>query len=172
MSDPFVGQISLFAGTFAPRGYAFCDGQLMAINQNQALYSLIGNTYGGDGRTTFALPDLRGRIPVHQGQGPGLSKQALGQHGGVEGVTLDVDQMPAHTHAIQAANSAAKATTPTNNVLAESDEELYNAPGEALVDMNTEAIVRTGGSQSHSNMMPFLGLHFIIATTGLFPSRN
>jgi len=172
MAEPFIGQISLFSGTFAPRGYEFCAGQMMTIAQNQPLFALIGTTYGGDGRTTFALPDLRGRIPVHQGQGPGLSNHPIGQLGGVESVTLDTSQMPAHTHAIQADSGAATAETPAGNVLAESSKKLYAAAGGSLVEMNANTVGSAGASQSHSNMMPFLGMNFIIATTGLFPPRN
>lgn len=174
MSDPFIGQITLFAGNFAPRGWAFCDGQLLPISQNTALFSILGTTYGGDGRTTFALPDLRGRVPLHPGQGPGLSNRQLGEAGGTENVTLLVNQMPNHTHAAQADAGTATQQNPTNHVLASEAAGVTatyssNPPN---TTMNPQAIGATGGSQPHNNMPPFLGVNFIIALQGIFPSRN
>jgi microcystin-dependent protein len=173
MSEPFVGEIRMFAGNFAPRGWAFCDGQLLAVSQNDALFSLLGTIYGGDGRTTFGLPDLRGRIPVHAGQGPGLSERRLGAKGGEEKVTLTVQQLPAHTHSVQGTNDTADATTPAGNVPAQSTiVDLYTPPTTADQSFATQAVSNVGGSQSHTNLMPFLCVHFIIALFGIYPSRH
>lgn len=172
MSEPFVGEIRMFAGNFAPRGWAFCDGQLLAVSQNDALFSLLGTVYGGDGRTTFALPDMRGRIPVHMGQGPGLSNYALGTKGGAEGVTLAVSQLPSHNHTLQAASDAANRKDAQSNLLGRSTSiNLYtgDAPEGALA---SAAISNAGGSQVHGNLMPFLCVHFIIALFGIYPSRH
>ncbi|MCB1560033.1 MAG: phage tail protein [Xanthomonadales bacterium] len=172
MSEPFVGEIRMFAGNFAPRGWAFCDGQLLAVSQNDALFSLLGTIYGGDGRTTFGLPDLRGRIPLHAGTGPGLSPRRLGAHAGVEGVTLTVNQMPSHSHPAQASTQLADTPNPGGNLPARSSTvDLYiNEP--PSVDMNAQAISRTGGSRSHTNLMPALCVNFIIALVGIYPSRH
>jgi len=172
MSEPFVGEIRMFAGNFAPRGWAFCDGQLLAVSQNDALFSLLGTVYGGDGRTTFGLPDLRGRIPVHVGQGPGLSERRLGSMGGAENVTLTVNQLPSHEHPMQASTEIANQSSPQNNVSGQSPSiDLYieSAPN---ADLSTNAIQATGGSQPHPNLMPYLCVHFIIALFGIYPSRQ
>ncbi|MGD9101677.1 MAG: tail fiber protein [Anaerolineae bacterium] len=171
MSEPFVGEIRMFAGNFAPRGWAFCDGQLLAVSQNDALFSLFGTIYGGDGRTTFGLPDLRGRIPVHQGQGPGLSNRRLGQKGGAERVTLNSNQLPAHSHPLMASSDAASATSPSGSMLGTPGFNAYAsaAPADA---MNASAIGNAGGGQGHSNLQPFLCINFIVALVGIYPSRN
>jgi microcystin-dependent protein len=171
MSNPFIGEIRMFGGNFAPRGWAFCNGQLLAIAQNDALFALIGTTYGGDGQTTFALPDLRGRIPVHAGQGPGLSSYQLGQQAGTETVTLTQQQMPAHTHTAQAQSGAGNQAGPGGGVWASSAQNQFSAnPPNAA--MNAAAIGSAGGSQPHENMAPYQVVSFIIALEGIFPSRN
>ncbi len=173
MSEPFVGEIRMFAGNFAPRGWAFCDGQLLAVSQNDALFSLLGTIYGGDGRTTFGLPDVRGRIPVHQGSGPGLSPRQLGAKYGEEKITLTVNQMPSHNHGgtLQATNALASQTQPVDHTPAESAATSYTTePVDA--SFSSSAIVSVGGSRSHSNYMPFLCIHFIIALVGIYPSRS
>jgi microcystin-dependent protein len=183
MSDYFLGQIVMFGGNFAPRGYAFCNGQLLPISQNTALFSLLGTTYGGDGRTTFALPDLRSRLPVDWGQGPGLSNYALGQTGGSETVTIDVTTMPSHNHTFNATVATATANTIANNLLPAQPTEALGTPqfyGNDVagqppitpVALNPNVCGRTGGGQSHSNLMPSLCITFIIALQGIFPSRN
>ena len=172
MSEPFVGEIRMFAGNFAPQGWAFCDGQLLAVSQNDALFSLLGTIYGGDGRTTFALPDLRGRVPVHAGQGPGLSERRLGSKGGTESVTLTTNQLPSHTHPVKGATDTATAATPANNVPAQSTAISLYAPVAPTVDMNAGAVQAVGGSQAHNNLMPTLCINFIIALYGVYPSRQ
>lgn len=171
MSEPFVGEIRMFAGNFAPRGWAFCDGQLLAVSQNDALFSLLGTIYGGDGRTTFGLPDLRGRVPIHAGQGPGLNNRRLGARGGAENVTLTVNQLPGHSHTIQASADAATGPNPGGEVLAEtsSDRSYRDAADTAL---SSNALSSVGGSRSHPNLMPYLCVHFIIALFGIYPSRS
>lgn len=175
MADPFVGEIRMFAGNFAPRGWAFCDGQLLAVSQNDALFSLFGTIYGGDGRTTFGLPDLRGRIPVHQGTGPGLSPRPLGQKTGTEKVTLTLNQFPSHSHMVQASNNAATSTTLNGRVLArgvEPNDTFYVAPGGTQNPLINGMVANTGGSRSHTNMMPSLAVNFIVALVGVYPSRH
>lgn len=172
MSEPFVGEIRMFAGNFAPRGWAFCDGQLLAVSQNDALFSLLGTIYGGDGRTTFGLPDLRGRIPIHSGHGPGLSERRLGAKGGAEKVTLTVNQMPSHGHPLQASTSPGIVSSPQGRVTGEtSGFDLY---AEAMQDtnMSSDSVTHTGGSRSHTNLMPYLCVHFIMALVGIYPSRH
>ena len=174
MSEPFVGEIRMFAGNFAPRGWAFCDGQLLAVSQNDALFSLLGTIYGGDGRTTFGLPDLRGRIPLHQGTGPGLSPRRLGSKGGAENVTLTTNQLASHTHDANANKSPADKLVPTGAVWANEANQV--GPIYAAADPNTsfksDAIANTGGSGSHTNLMPTLCINFIIALVGIYPSRQ
>ena len=170
-ADPFIGEIRIFAGTFAPQGWAFCDGQLLAIAQNTALFSLLGTNYGGDGRTTFGLPDLRGRVPMHAGSGPGLTPRYLGQKGGQEQVTLNESQIPAHTHQAKASSEAPDTNSPENAVSAQKVRtHLYNT-GPSDVNMGTTAISSTGGSQAHDNMQPYQCLNYIICLQGLYPSR-
>lgn len=170
MSDPYVGEIRLFAGNFAPQGWAFCDGQLLAIASNDALFSLLGTTYGGDGRTTFALPDLRGRVPLHMGAGPGRSPRTLGAKGGQESVTLTAAQLPVHSHPLRGTADADN-TSPPGRSLAEAGEDIY-ARGDADTPLSPQAIQNAGDSQPHTNMQPFLGIYYIIALVGIYPSRT
>jgi microcystin-dependent protein len=172
MSEPFVGEIRMFAGNFAPRGWAYCDGQLLAVSQNDALFSLFGTIYGGDGRTTFGLPDLRGRVPIHAGSGPGLSSRRIGAKGGAEMVTLTTNELPSHTHPVKGTNDAAEATEPAGNLPAQSTTIDLYVTAAPTVDFNAAAIPGVGGSQSHSNLMPFLCIHFIVALFGIYPSRS
>lgn len=174
MSEPFVAEIRIFAGNFAPRGWAFCDGQLLPVSQNTALFSLIGTTYGGDGRSTTGLPNLQGRVPMHPGHGPGLTDRRLGQSGGVESVTLTEDQMPVHNHNPVASAQRAGSGTPAGNFLAEPrDGLLYQTDTNSnLVDLNPQALANTGGSLPHNNVQPCLTMNFIIALQGLYPPRS
>jgi microcystin-dependent protein len=173
MSEPFVGEIRMFAGNFAPRGWAFCDGQLLAVSQNDALFSLLGTIYGGDGRTTFGLPDMRGRIPVHAGSGPGLDPIRLGAKAGAENVTLTVNQLASHKHDVSASSAAATSSDPTGNVSANTTPtNIYSTALATQQSMNPAALSSTGGSQPHSNLMPSLCVNFIIALFGIYPSRN
>lgn len=175
MSEPFVAEIRIFAGNFAPLGWAFCDGQLLPISQNTALFSLIGTTYGGDGRTTTALPNLQGRAPMHPGRGPGLTSRRLGQKGGVEMVTLSEAQMPSHTHAMRGTaaglSGLANSSDPADAAFAITTGDSYSDAGD-LVSMAQQALPDAGGSQPHNNMQPFLTMSFIIALVGLYPSRS
>ena len=172
MSEPFLGQIEMFAFNFAPRGWAKCDGQILPINQNQSLYSLLGTTYGGDGRTSFGLPDLRGRAPMHEGSPPGGASRSLGQKGGSETVALTTAEMPAHTHAAMASSSAGDNPNPEGRVLAgTAPGEVYRDPVN-LADLRSGTIANAGTGQVHENMQPYLAITFCIALQGLFPSRN
>ena len=177
MSDPFIGQIMMFAGNFAPRGWALCQGQLLPIAQNTALFSILGTTYGGDGRNTFALPDLRGRLPMQPGQGPGLSPRTLGEQGGSQTVTLLSTQMPAHTHMLAASGAQADQFSPEGHVSAvqvdlNSQQPVNTYASAPNTTMNPAAIGVAGGNQPHDNMSPFLCINFIIALQGAFPSRD
>jgi len=174
MSEPFVAEIRIFAGNFAPRGWAFCNGQLLPISQNTALFSLIGTTYGGDGRTTTALPDLQGRAPMHPGRGPGLTARRLGERGGVETVTLSEAQMPNHNHSLMATTNTANSRDPTGNALSRAvgDLSYQDNTSANLVTLDERALPDTGGSQAHNNMQPYLTMNFIIALVGLYPSRS
>lgn len=178
MAEPYLGEIRVFAGNFAPRSYAFCAGQLLSIAQNDALYALLGTTYGGDGVNTFGLPDLRGRTPMGQGQGPGLTNRVIGEEAGVETVTLSTTQMPAHQHTLMAANTAATTALPAGGFLAVAGNEglMYidtlQAPGEVNATLPADSISVSGGSQPHDNLMPFLTVNYIIALAGIFPSQN
>ena len=171
MSEPFVGEVRMFAGNFAPRGWAFCDGQLLAVSQNDALFSLLGTVYGGDGRTTFGLPDMRGRVPIHAGHGPGLSERRLGAKSGEEKVTLTVNQLPSHGHTMQATNDIPSLSNPQNNVTGQAAAKFYRA-GTPSVFLNTGSVSNTGGSRSHTNLQPFLCIHYIIALVGIYPSQH
>lgn len=171
MSNPFVGEVRLFGGNFAPNGWAFCQGQLMAIAENEVLFQLIGTIYGGDGQQTFALPDLRGRVPVHQGQGPGLSVRPIGQTGGSETVTLTHGQMPAHSHALRASTAAASASGPAGALLAATSVNSYDNSA-AGIGMAAGGISAAGASQPHDNMAPTLALNYIISLYGIFPSPS
>ncbi len=172
MSEPFVGQIKMFAGNFAPRGWAFLDGQLLAISQNDALFSLLGTIYGGDGRTTFALPDLRGRLPLHVGQGPGLSNRAIGSKGGTEKETITEAQLPSHTHPMHGTTQAATDPNPAGNALSSAGGTTPYFVDPQTEDMAASAIAATGGGGTHTNIAPFLCINYIIALFGIFPSRN
>ena len=175
-AEPFIGEITMFGGTFAPRGWAFCDGQLLPISENSALFSLLGTTYGGDGRTTFALPDLRGRVAIHAGNGPGLTPRTQGSKGGQETVTLNVMEMPVHSHTLNFAQDAASATSPDGAMPAVPAGDgimLFGKMGESGAGMFHEATVgKTGGSQPHQNMQPYGTVRYIIALQGVYPSRS
>mgnify|MGYP000036760366 CR=1 FL=1 len=171
MSDPFIGEIRMFGGNFAPLNWSFCNGDLIAISQNDTLFTLIGTTYGGDGQETFALPNLYGRIPIHQGQGPGLSSRIIGESSGTETVTLSPNQVPVHTHGFLSDTNAAAGLTPQNSFLATGNSDIYTTDTSTPSAMNPGAITISGGSQPHDNMMPFLAVNFIISLYGIFPSR-
>lgn len=172
MADPFVAEVRIFPFNFAPRGWAFCNGQLMPISQNTALFSLLGTTYGGDGKSTFALPDCEGRASMHPGQGPGLSLHDLGETGGSETVTLLQSEMPAHAHTFGANNGPANSRAAAGNSLARIVGGLvYAAPG-TIVAMSDQCLAPAGGDQPHNNLQPFLTLSFCIALQGVFPPRG
>jgi len=165
MAQPYVGEIRMFAGNFAPAGWMFCEGQLLPISENETLFQLIGTTYGGDGQSTFALPDLRGRLPIHQGNG-----FILAETGGAEEITLTINQIPAHSHPLLATNDSAQQSGPGNNVLARTTgTDIYGADT-PYVNMSPSAIASTGGSQPHTNFQPYLCVDFIISLFGIFPS--
>ena len=172
--DPFIGEIILFAGNFAPRGWALCDGQLLSISQNQALFSILGTTYGGDGRTTFALPDLRGRVPVHPGTGPGLSTINQGQKGGTETNTLTEAQIAQHHHLVGCTSSLGNQDSPIGAIPAAEQVPTDSLWSDGNPDgtLQADVITSTGSNQPINNRQPFLGLNYIIALTGSFPSRN
>lgn len=172
MSEPFIAEIRIFAGNFAPRSWAFCDGQLLPIAQNTALFSLIGTTYGGDGRTTTALPNLQGRAPMHPGRGPGLTDRRLGQSLGVETVTLTEAQLPNHLHSLMGSISNVNQATPGNNTFGQRVRAYNSNATSNLAAMAPQALPTVGGGQAHNNMQPFLVLNFIIALQGLYPSRS
>lgn len=168
MSSPFIGEIRMFAGNFAPVGWSFCNGALIPISQNDALFNLIGTTYGGDGQSTFALPNLQSRVPIHVG--PGF---ALGQSGGVETVTLTVSQIPAHSHVPQSNSNAGNQNTASGNVWAQSTSgSLYATTPPPSLAMDPAALGSSGGSQPHDNMLPFLVVNFILSLFGVFPSQS
>lgn len=170
--EPFLGQIVMFAGNFAPRGWAFCDGQLLPISQYSALFSILGTTYGGDGRTTFGLPELRGRVAMHPGSGPGLTPRSLGQKSGVENVTLNITQIPSHNHNVSVGvNTAAGEETDPITILSSHAGAFNEDPtsGATLGGVNES---NAGGNQDHTNIQPFQCVNFIIALQGTFPSRN
>jgi microcystin-dependent protein len=169
-SEPFIGEIRLFAGNFAQRGWAFCHGQLLPIAQHTALFSILGTIYGGDGTTTFALPDLRGRAAIGAGSGPDLTPSPLGSHGGQEEVSLSVDQLPPHTHPAMASSDNADTSSPMGNVWATKRRTFKSA--DADVEMGASAIGETGEGQPVNVLDPFLALNYIIALEGLYPSRN
>jgi microcystin-dependent protein len=173
---PYVGEIRMFGGNFAPAGWALCSGQTLPISENDTLFNLIGTTYGGDGQTTFNLPDLQGRLPVHMGTGTGLSNYTIGEAGGVETVTLTVNQLPVHNHA-QSASNAGSVAAPTNAAPGPTSTsfpqpvEVYGAAA-SLVAFNAATLQSGGGSQPHDNMQPYLCVTFIISLFGIFPSQN
>ncbi|HKK74356.1 MAG TPA: tail fiber protein [Saprospiraceae bacterium] len=180
MSEPFLAEVRIVGFDFPPRGWAFCDGQILPINQNQSLYSLLGTTYGGDGRTTFALPDLRGRVPIHTGRSNGGADHREGQKSGEETHTLAANEMPQHNHQVQATNTSASgggdgpvgANNPSGKVLASIDVNGYKGTSTNLVNLRQGTITNVGGGQAHNNMMPYIAVNFCIALQGLFPSRN
>jgi microcystin-dependent protein len=169
MSQPYVGEIRMFAGTFAPAGWMFCEGQLLSIAENETLFNLIGTTYGGDGQSTFALPDLRGRLPIHQGSGFNLA-----QNGGSEQVTLTVNQIPAHTHSFQASGNPASSSSPANQLPAITQSATITPYGTdaPLVQLSPNSVGSVGGSQPHNNFQPYLCVDFIISLFGVFPSQQ
>lgn len=167
MAEPFLSEIRLFSFNFPPKGWAFCNGQFLPINQNQALFALLGTTFGGNGQTNFALPDYRGRIPIHTGSG-----HTLGERAGEQAHTITLSEMPMHTHGVRATSHPASTTIPGGNMLADTKpSELYH-PSDAGAAMGPSAITNVGGSQPHLNMQPFLALNFCIALQGIFPSPN
>lgn len=170
MSNPYVGEIRLFGGNFPPRDWAFCDGSLLPISGFETLFQLIGTTYGGDGQTTFGLPDLRGRAPLHQGQGPGLSNYVIGQSGGTESVTIGATQMPAHRHLMRASTAAATGAAGPTGVLAAPSVAMYDNANVPTIAMAGAAITPVGAGQPHENMAPFLAVNYIISLFGIFPS--
>jgi microcystin-dependent protein len=174
MADPFVAEIRIFPFNFAPKGWAFCDGQLMPLSQNTALFSLLGTTYGGNGKSNFALPDLQGSAPMHPGQGPGLSLHDLGETGGSETVSLLESEIPSHNHGVTASNTQADSPIPDQNYPARiSIGAGYRAAsGASLVPLNDNAAAPAGGDLPHNNMMPYLTLSFCIALQGVFPPRS
>jgi len=176
MSSPFIGQIQIFGFNFAPRGWAFCDGQLLSIASNTALFSLLGTTYGGDGRTTFGLPDLRGRVPIHPGTGPGLSPVSWGQRGGAQTRQLSVSNMPAHTHTatLHATSTNGNQTGPTDHILAGDprEDQYSNATPNVTMSPSSITMAPAGASQVIDIRDPYLGVYFSIALVGVFPSRN
>ncbi len=173
MSDPFIGEIRMFAGNFAPRGWAYCDGTLLSVSQYEALYSLLGTIYGGDGRTTFGLPDLRGRIPIHAGSGPGLTNHNLGKKGGTEEEVLTVNNLPSHAHQLVATSVAGDSEEPFGRQLAKPTNDNFYTD-ESFIDttLTSEVVADTGSAASVSNLMPTLCVNFIIALLGIYPSRT
>lgn len=171
MGSPFLGEVRLFAGNFAPIGWNFCDGSLVPISQNDALFALLGTTYGGDGISTFALPDLRGRVPIHQGNLQGGSQYVIGELAGVENVTLLTQQIPAHTHQVFANSGAGNVSSGQNGFWAQSTLNEFSAPPNSA-NLAPAAVGNAGGSQPHDNMIPFLTITYIIAMEGIFPSQN
>ncbi|PZF74452.1 phage tail protein [Taibaiella soli] len=174
--DQYLGEIRMFGGNFAPIGWALCNGQTLSISENEALYSLIGTTYGGDGVQTFVLPDLRGRAPIHQGQGNGLTNRVMGQTVGTESVTLNTQQMPAHSHGFNSFNNYGTAASPAQGFPAKSTDAQFNGtPNYATSTnglMNAASVQPSGGTQPHENFQPTLAINYIIATTGVYPTQG
>jgi microcystin-dependent protein len=170
MGQPFVGEIRMVGFNFAPAGWAFCNGALIPISENDTLFNLIGTTYGGDGQNTFALPNLQSRIPVHAGQSPGTSNRVLGEMAGTETVTLATNQIPAHNHPAQATTGSGNQATPQNGIWAASAQGAYSTSAPSLA-MKANLMSSSGGSQPHDNMMPFLTINFIISLYGIYPSQ-
>jgi microcystin-dependent protein len=167
MAEPFLSEIRIMSFIYAPRGWALCNGQLLPINQNQALFSLLGTTFGGDGRVNFALPDLRGRTPIHVGSG-----HTLGERGGEQAHTLSIAELPEHTHVLSGTSTAGTVQIPAGNLMAPTPSQAYHLADNALVAFAPGAVTNVGGSQAHLNMQPFLTLSFCIALQGIFPSPN
>ena len=176
MVEPFIGEIRMFGGNYAPLHWTFCAGTLMAVTGNEALYSLLGSAFGGDGRTSFGLPDLRGRIPVHRGTGPGLTQRVVGQQYGVETVTLEATQIPSHSHPLQASSNGANFNSPVNRVPATTTagDRVYVEPTDEtrIQGFSESAVSSVGNDAGHSNLQPFLCVNFIIALLGAYPQRN
>jgi microcystin-dependent protein len=175
MADPFLAEIRIFPFNFAPKGWAWCNGQLLPLSQNTALFSLLGTTYGGDGKSTFALPNLQGRGPMHPGQGPGLSLHDLGETGGSETVTLLAAEIPIHSHALQGTQGIANQNSPSGLLFGRpfGGGSPYTAPaGAVIVSMSDQALAPAGGDQPHNNLMPYLTFYFNIALQGVFPPRS
>ena len=172
--EPFIGQIQAFGFNFAPRGWALCNGQLLPISQNQALFSLLGTTYGGDGRTTFGLPDLRGRVPIHSGKGPGLTSRQLGQRAGAETTTLNINQIPSHSHSVVIkALEEGNSDDPEGKLIAGNGLSSFGSDNSStLKNLKPIDSSNTGANQSHNNMQPYLCINFCIALQGIFPSRS
>lgn len=171
MSNPYIGEIRMFAGSFAPAGWALCDGQTMPISENDALFTLIGTTYGGDGQETFSLPNLQSRIPMHNGTGPDGANYQLAEAAGVESVTLTTQQIPIHTHQLLASNTTAATQTPGGNVAAQGAGQIYTS-ADSPIQMAPNSVSPDGGSQPHENMQPYLCINFIISLFGRFPSQT
>jgi len=172
MAQPYIGEVRMFAGSFAPAGWAFCDGQLMPISENDALFVVLGTTYGGDGQETFALPNLQSRIPIHAGAGPGGITRVIGEMGGAESVTLTTQTIPVHNHAFLASTATGTQNSPAGEVLASGSSVLIYRPQAPSQPMAAQTISPTGGSQPHDNMVPYLCISFIISLFGLFPQQN
>jgi microcystin-dependent protein len=170
--DPFVAEIRIFPFNFPPKGWAFCDGQLMPLSQNTALFSLLGTTYGGDGKSNFALPNMQGRAPMHPGQGPGLSLHDLGETGGSDTVSLLETEIPSHSHALKASNQDGTDQQPGNELFAGGIGVAMYAPPSGMTSQSDSAIAPTGGDQPHNNMQPYLTLNFCIALQGVYPPRT
>jgi microcystin-dependent protein len=172
MAQPYVGEIRMFAGNFAPAGWMFCDGQLLPISENETLFQLIGTTYGGDGESTFALPNLQGRIPIHMGTGSSGTTYQLAESAGVEQVTLTVNQIPAHSHPFLASGDTGNQVNPANNLPSNSQGAVPYIEDAPTLNMNAQAISPVGGSQPHTNFQPYLCVNFIISLFGIFPSQT
>jgi microcystin-dependent protein len=172
MADPFVAEVRIFPFNFAPKGWAFCDGQLLPLSQNTALFSLLGTTYGGDGKSTFALPDLQGNVPMHPGQGPGLSLHDLGETGGTEVVTLLESEIPAHNHSSVMSQADGFSRMPADQLPATGIGVSMYGPAPAQAHLHSQALADVGGDQPHNNMQPYLTLNFCIALQGVFPPRG
>lgn len=172
MGSPYIGEIRMFGGSFGPNGWALCQGQLMAISENETLFNLIGTTYGGDGQETFALPNLCGRVPIHMGQGPGITQNyQIGEMAGVESVTLTVNQLAPHQNSLGIATAQASSNDPAGRVLAAAGAEVYGPDG-GTVNMAAQGVGASGGSQPHENMQPYLVINYIISLYGVFPSQT
>lgn len=170
--DPFVAEIRIFPFNFPPRGWAFCNGQILPLSQNTALFSLLGTTYGGDGKSNFALPDLQGKTPMHPGQGPGLSLHDLGESSGTETVTLLDSEIPSHNHTVMVASLNSQSTNPSNTSLGRGNPVKVYLNSSPTTNMGVNAIATTGGNMPHNNMMPYLTMNFCIALQGVFPPRG
>ncbi len=172
MSDPFVAEIRIVGFNFPPHGWAFCNGQLLPLSQNTALFSLLGTFYGGNGKSNFALPDFQGRAPIQQGQGPGLSEYFIGEQGGTETVSLLESEIPSHSHSLNASDNPAERNNPGGNLYAVPDSGFLYASAASMTPMSLQSLATSGGSQPHNNMPPYLTLNFIIAMQGIFPPRS